>query len=204
MFLAIPSALIILHSFFLQAHLQHMEVPGLGVELELQLRPVPQPLQHQSCLCDLCCSLRQHRNLNPTEQGQVSNLYLHRDNIGSLTCCATRGTPILHFSQWQCQILNLLSHERTLSTISPLMSILQSPSQTILPKIIRPVSYSQGLFSLQRCTIKIYEKPQTTHICNFKFSSSHILKVFKKMILILVIFFKLIHPKYYHFSMESI
>ena len=31
--------------FFLQPHLQHMEVPGLGVELELQLRFKPQPQQ---------------------------------------------------------------------------------------------------------------------------------------------------------------
>ena len=28
--------------FFLQLHLQHVEVPGLGVELEPQLRPTPQ------------------------------------------------------------------------------------------------------------------------------------------------------------------
>ena len=32
--------------FFLGLHPQHMEVPGLGVESELQLRPAPQ-LQQQ-------------------------------------------------------------------------------------------------------------------------------------------------------------
>ena len=31
--------------FFLQLHLQHMDVAGLGVESELQLRPTPQPYQ---------------------------------------------------------------------------------------------------------------------------------------------------------------
>ena len=31
---------------FLWLHLWHMEVPRLGVELELQLRPIPQPEQH--------------------------------------------------------------------------------------------------------------------------------------------------------------
>ena len=29
--------------FFLRTHLWHMEVPRLGVRLELQLRPMPQP-----------------------------------------------------------------------------------------------------------------------------------------------------------------
>ena len=32
--------------FFLQPHLQHMEIPGLGVELRLQLRPTLQAWQH--------------------------------------------------------------------------------------------------------------------------------------------------------------
>ena len=33
--------------FFLQPHLRRIEVPGLGIESELQLRPTPQPQQHQ-------------------------------------------------------------------------------------------------------------------------------------------------------------
>ena len=32
--------------FFLRLHLWHMEVPRLGVQLELQLRPLPQPQQY--------------------------------------------------------------------------------------------------------------------------------------------------------------
>ena len=54
-------------SFFLGPHLWHMEVPRLGVQLELQL-PVytiatatPDP----SCICDLYHSLLQHWILNP-------------------------------------------------------------------------------------------------------------------------------------------
>ena len=38
-----------LFSYFLSfkgRHLWHMEVPGLGVESELQLQPTPQPQQH--------------------------------------------------------------------------------------------------------------------------------------------------------------
>ena len=33
--------------FFLHLHLQHMEVPRLGGELELQLQPIPQLWQHR-------------------------------------------------------------------------------------------------------------------------------------------------------------
>ena len=33
--------------FFLGLHPRHMEVPSLGVKSELQLRPTPQPQQHQ-------------------------------------------------------------------------------------------------------------------------------------------------------------
>ena len=33
--------------FFLGSHLRHIEVPGLGVKSELQLRPMPQPWQNR-------------------------------------------------------------------------------------------------------------------------------------------------------------
>ena len=52
--------------FFLGPHLQHMEVPRLGVELELQLpayaiaTATPDP----SCICNLRCSLWQCQILN--------------------------------------------------------------------------------------------------------------------------------------------
>ena len=36
-----------IYLIFLGLHLQHIEVPGLAVESELQLRPTPQPQQHQ-------------------------------------------------------------------------------------------------------------------------------------------------------------
>ena len=34
--------------FFSQLHLRHVEIPRLGVELELQQRPTPQPQQHRT------------------------------------------------------------------------------------------------------------------------------------------------------------
>ena len=52
-----------LNFFFLilWRHLWHMEVPGLGVELELQLLAYAKATATQdlSCFCDLCCSLWQ-------------------------------------------------------------------------------------------------------------------------------------------------
>ena len=48
-------------------HLQHMEVPRLGIELELQLPAytTATATQDLSCVCDLHHSSRQHRILNP-------------------------------------------------------------------------------------------------------------------------------------------
>ena len=52
--------------------LRHMEVPKLGVELELQLltyttaTAMPDPSQ----LCNLCCSLQQHQVLNPLSKAR--------------------------------------------------------------------------------------------------------------------------------------
>ena len=70
---------------FLRQHLWHMEVPRLGVQLELQLRPIPQPLTR---ICDLWHSLWQHQILYPLSEGRAQ-------------------THILMDTSW---ILNLLSH----------------------------------------------------------------------------------------------
>ena len=63
-----------------------MEIPGLWVKLELQLRPTPQPQQpwiwatsvNYAAACGNAGSLTH-------EQGQGSNLQPHRDNVRSLT-----------------------------------------------------------------------------------------------------------------------
>ena len=55
-------------SFFLfRAHLQHMKVPRLGGELELQLMAFATvtATQDPSHICDLHCSSWQHQILNP-------------------------------------------------------------------------------------------------------------------------------------------
>ena len=56
--------------------IQHVEVPGLGIKSELQLKPIPQPWQCQMLLLK-------------------SNLSHHRNNARSLTHCTTVGTPVI-------------------------------------------------------------------------------------------------------------
>ena len=48
-----------------------MEIPGLGVKSELQLRPTPEPQQLGiRATRDLCCSLWQHLILNPLNKAK--------------------------------------------------------------------------------------------------------------------------------------
>ena len=68
-----------MHFFvFLGPHLQYVEVPRLGVELELQLQAYTTALAtwDPSCVCDL-----HHSSVMPdpypSEQGQGSNSSLH-------------------------------------------------------------------------------------------------------------------------------
>ena len=76
--------------FFLRPHLQHMEVPGLGIESKLPLRPTPQSQRHgiwaASVIYAAACS-----------------------NAGSLTHRVRPG--IKPASSWRlCLALSLLSH----------------------------------------------------------------------------------------------
>ena len=52
--------------FFLGPHYRHMEVPGLGVESELQLLAYATTIAMPdlSCICNLGCSLPQYRVLD--------------------------------------------------------------------------------------------------------------------------------------------
>ena len=78
--------------FFLWPHLRHMEVPGLGVELELPFRPMPQTQEQQIWAVSVTYS---------ATCGYAKSLtYWVRPGIEP-TC-----------SQRQHQVLNLLSHGR--------------------------------------------------------------------------------------------
>ena len=58
--------------FFLRPHLQHVEVPRLGVKSEVQLPAYTTAMAtpYLSHICDLCCSLQQHRILNPLQEAR--------------------------------------------------------------------------------------------------------------------------------------
>ena len=75
---------------FLAPHPQHMEVPRLGVELELQLpaHTTATAAPDSRCICDLWCSLQQCWILNPLSE-------------------ARNRTSTLMDTSW---VLNLLSH----------------------------------------------------------------------------------------------
>ena len=78
--------------FFLWPHLQHMEVPGPGVKLDLQLPAytTAASMLDPSHICELHHSLKKHWILNPLSKA--------RDRT---------------FTSWTlCWLLNLLSHNR--------------------------------------------------------------------------------------------
>ena len=67
-----PKILLIFSFFFLRLHLRHMEVPRLGVELELLLpayttATATWDLSH---ICNLHHSSQQHRILNPLSRAR--------------------------------------------------------------------------------------------------------------------------------------
>ena len=61
-----------------------MEVPGLGVESELQLPAytTATAMQDLSCVCDLCHSLEQHQILNPQREPRSGNCILTETMLG--------------------------------------------------------------------------------------------------------------------------
>ena len=80
--------------FFLWPHLQHMEVPRLGFQLEMQLQAYTTAVAtlHLSRICDFhwSCSFSAMLGPSPTEQGQGLNAHPHR----------------------HCLVLNPLNHNR--------------------------------------------------------------------------------------------
>ena len=83
---------------FLGLHPQHMEVPRLGVESELQLLAYTTATEtpELSCICDLHHSSRQHRILNPLSDAMDRTCIL-MDTSWIHLCCAMTGTPVILF-----------------------------------------------------------------------------------------------------------
>ena len=85
--------------FFLGSHLQHMEVPRLGVESELQL-PAYTPdtaMPDPSYICHPHCSVQQCRIPNPLSTAKDQTRILKETKDGFLTCSATMGSPPCQF-----------------------------------------------------------------------------------------------------------
>ena len=72
-------------SFFLWLHLQHMEVSGLGLKLELPLLAyaTATAMWDLSHICDLMPQLRQHQILNPLSEARDQTHILTDTMLGS-------------------------------------------------------------------------------------------------------------------------
>ena len=77
-----------------------MEVSGLGVKLELQLKPTPQSQQQDlSCILYLHCSLEQCCILNTLREAKDWTWHPHGHYTTFLTCWVTPGTPASHLKK---------------------------------------------------------------------------------------------------------
>ena len=78
---------------FLGPHLWHVEVPRLGIELELQLLAdtIATAMWDPSHVCNLQHSSRKHWILNPSEAGDRTHNLM--DTSWVCFCCAMTGTP---------------------------------------------------------------------------------------------------------------
>ena len=83
---------------FLGLHLQHMEVPRLGVHLELQLQVYTAAIatRNPSRICDLRGSLQQRRILNPlSEAGDPTHILMDTSRV--LKLLSHNGNPSCFF-----------------------------------------------------------------------------------------------------------
>ena len=86
--------LIFFYYYFLGPHPQPMEVPRLGVELELQLPAytTATATEDLSCVCDLHHSSQQCQISNPLSEAR-DRTHLLMDTSQISLCCTTMGTP---------------------------------------------------------------------------------------------------------------
>ena len=95
--------------FFLELHLRHMQVPRLGLELELQLLAyiTATAVSDLSLICDLHHSLWQCQILNPLSKAGIRP-HSRGQYVGFLTCWVIMGSPNLYcFNQtfWKSTLL---------------------------------------------------------------------------------------------------
>ena len=83
--------------FFLQPHLQHMDIPRPGFKLELQLPAIDIVIQDPSCTCKLHHSLRQCQKLNPLIKAKDQTFIL-TDTMLSLNMLSQNGNSSYFFN----------------------------------------------------------------------------------------------------------
>ena len=86
-----------IHISFVGLHLQHMEVPSLGVELELHLPAYTTSMPDLSHVCELHHNSQHCWILNPLSKAR-DQTYVLMDTSQICFSCATMGTPCLYFS----------------------------------------------------------------------------------------------------------
>ena len=90
--------------FFLELHPLRKEVPGLGIESELQLpaTATATAMQDPSCICDLHHSSRQHRILTPLNRARDPTCILMGPSwvLNPLSPNRTPLLSMLHKGNW--------------------------------------------------------------------------------------------------------
>ena len=136
---------------FLHPNLQHMEVPRRGVTSELQLKPVPQPLQ-TGAASETCAEALQQRRI-PNPLSEVTDRTCVRRHVEFLTCWATARIPIYtlfsHYLPFRCVPRDWISfpglYGRTSSLIHPQCKGLHLPTPNSRPWVC---GWAAGLFPL--------------------------------------------------------
>ena len=82
--------------------MQRMEVPRLGVQLELQLQAyaTSTAMLALSCICDLCCSLWQCRIPDPLNEARYQTC-MFMDTILGLSLLSHSGNSVTNFFNWK-------------------------------------------------------------------------------------------------------
>ena len=103
-----------MHACFLGLHLQPLDVPGLGVESELQLPAyvTATAVRDRSLICGLHHSSRQHQTLNPRREARIHNPLSHSEDSPIYTLSS--GVPVMAQQKRIC-LASMRTHIQSLA-----------------------------------------------------------------------------------------